>query len=122
MIKGIGNDIEEIKRLVVLQQQQPKAATKILTPAELVAYEKLSKKRRGEYLAGRFSAKEAYSKAFGTGIGKAVSFQELEILNDDLGRPYFTKHPLQDSCVAYISISHTKECVATVVVLEERDN
>lgn len=120
MIRGIGNDIEEIRRLVVLQQQQPKIVSKLLTPAEVVAYEKLSKKRQGEYLTGRFSAKEAYSKALGTGIGKAVSFQELEILNDDLGRPYFTKHPLQDDCSAYVSISHTKEFVATVVVLETR--
>ncbi len=103
MILGIGNDLECIDRVKQMLVKLPKTATKILTPAELTV----------------FSAKEAYSKAVGTGIGQTVSFLDIEILNDTLGRPYFSHHPLEDECHAFISISHTKEHVATMVVLEK---
>ena len=45
-----------------------------------------------EYLAGRWSAKEAFSKAMGTGIGK-LGFQDLEVLNNERGAPYFSQSP-----------------------------
>ena len=89
VILGIGNDLECIDRVKQMLVKLPKTATKILTPAELTVFLELSPKRQGEFLAGRFSAKEAYSKAVGTGIGQTVSFLDIEILNDTLGRPYF---------------------------------
>lgn len=119
MILGIGNDLECIERVKQMLVKLPKTATKILTPAELTIFAELSSKRQGEFLAGRFSAKEAYSKAVGTGIGQTISFLDIEILNDPLGRPYFSHHPLENECNAFISISHTKEHVATMVVLEK---
>ncbi|KRL85682.1 holo-ACP synthase [Ligilactobacillus apodemi] len=122
MIVGIGNDLANITRVQAMQAKLPKTVNKILTPAEIAVFEKMAPKRQGEFLAGRFSAKESYSKALGTGIGKHVSFLELEILNDSHGRPYFAKHPLKDECIAHISITHTDHHVATMVVLEKREN
>ena len=104
MILGIGNDLECIDRVKQMLVKLPKTATKILTPAELTVFLELSPKRQGEFLAGRFSAKEAYSKAVGTGIGQTVSFLDIEILNDTMGRPYFSHNPLEDECKAFISI------------------
>ena len=96
MILGIGNDLECIDRVKQMLVKLPKTATKILTPAELTVFLELSPKRQGEFLAGRFSAKEAYSKAVGTGIGQTVSFLDIEILNDTLGRPYFSHSRARD--------------------------
>lgn len=119
VLYGLGNDIEDISRVAKLFEKLPAYATKILTPAELEIFSNLSKRRKLEYLAGRYSAKESYSKALGTGIGKSVSFQDLEILNDELNAPYFAKHPLEDKCHALISISHTKDHVFTTVILDK---
>ena len=73
MILGIGNDLECIDRVKQMLVKLPKTATKILTPAELTVFRAISK-RQGEFLAGRFSAKEAYSKAVGTGSVKLSAF------------------------------------------------
>lgn len=118
VIQGIGIDVTEIKRIQKAQERHSSFAIKILTPAEFVYFSKMSGHRKMEYLAGRFSAKESYSKAYGTGIGKKVGFQEIEILNDEKnGRPFITKHPLKKG-KAHISISHTDTLVMTEVILE----
>ena len=67
-------------------------------------------------MAGRWSAKEAFAKAWGTGIGP-VTFQDLEILNDDKGAPYFSKSPFTGS--VWLSISHAGNMVTASVILEE---
>lgn len=74
MILGIGNDLECIERVKQMLVKLPKTATKILTPAELAFFAELSPKRQGEFLAGRFSAKEAYSKAWELGSVKLSVF------------------------------------------------
>ena len=120
MIAGIGIDITEIKRIEAAQARRASFAAKVLTENELIRYQSLSPKRQGQFLAGRFSVKEAYAKALGTGIGSAVSFLDLEIENDDLGRPYFVSHPTQATNRAHVSISHTDSLVMTEVILERR--
>mgnify|MGYP001737540690 FL=1 len=67
-------------------------------------------------LAGRWSAKEAFSKAMGTGIGK-LGFQDLEVLNNEKGAPYFSKSPFSGN--VWLSISHTEQFVTASVILEE---
>ena len=69
-------------------------------------------------MAGRWSAKEAFSKAWGTGIGK-LSFQDLEVLNDERGAPVFTKAPFSGK--VWVSISHAGTLVMASVILEEKD-
>ena len=67
MIRGIGIDITEIARIATLLERQGNAAwERILAPEERREFK--SAKRRTEYLAGRWAAKEAASKAFGTGL------------------------------------------------------
>ena len=71
-----------------------------------------------EFCLIRWSAKEAFSKAWGTGIGK-LSFQDLEVLNDERGAPVFTKTPFSGK--VWVSISHAGTLVMASVILEERD-
>ena len=81
MIKGHGIDIEELAAIERAYLKNARFAKKVLTEAELSRFEELSGKRKIEFLAGRWAAKEAFSKAWGTGIGK-LRFQDLEILNE----------------------------------------
>ncbi|MBP2620080.1 holo-ACP synthase [Streptococcus panodentis] len=118
MIKGHGIDAEELSSIERAYQKNPRFARKVLTPAELRRFEELKGKRRLEYLAGRWSAKEAFSKAWGTGIGP-VSFQDLEILNDSKGAPYFSQSPFAGRI--WVSLSHTGNMVIASVILEEED-
>ena len=73
------------------------------------------------HFAGRFAAKEAYSKAIGTGISKNFGWKDIEILNDSLGKPYIN-HVNESQFSKYrfeISISHTKDYGSAVVVCED---
>ena len=120
MIYGLGIDLTDIDRIRQAQEKRQTFAGKVLTPGELEVFERLNDNRRFEYLAGRFSAKESYGKALGSGIGKEASFQGIEILNDALGNPYVNSHPKQDELIAHVSISHTDTCVMTEVILESK--
>ena len=118
MIVGHGIDIESIQSIEEAYQRHPRFATKVLTETERARFDQLSGKRKMEYLAGRWSAKEAFSKAWGTGIGP-VGFQDLEILTNQKGAPYFSKAPFSGKI--WVSISHSGDLVSTSVILEERN-
>ena len=81
MIKGIGIDAVELSRIKPIVEKQGSFIQRVLTPNELTPFEKLSTKRQIEFLAGRFACKEAFSKAWGTGIGK-VGLQDIEVLTE----------------------------------------
>ncbi|MEH7110347.1 MULTISPECIES: holo-ACP synthase [Bacillaceae] len=115
MIKGIGIDIIELSRVQELIDRQTKFADRVLTPAEKDRFETLSDRRKVEFLAGRFAAKEAYSKAVGSGIGKELSFLDIEIASDMLGKPFF----LKPTGKAHLSITHSRDYAVAQVVLEE---
>ena len=74
MIKGIGIDIIELSRIQEIMSRQNKLIDRILTANEKQLFEELPMTRKIEFLAGRFAAKEAFSKAAGTGIGGQLSF------------------------------------------------
>ena len=118
MIKGYGIDIEELAAIERAYLKNARFAKKVLTEAELSRFEELSGKRKIEFLAGRWAAKEAFSKAWGTGIGK-LRFQDLEILNDRQGAPYFSRSPFAGK--VWISLSHATGLVTASVILEEND-
>ena len=85
-IIGLGTDITEIVRIEkALSRSGDAFAARILTPEELVIFHSLNQKAR--YLAKRFAAKEAASKALGTGIAHGVSFQDFQVSNDVNGKP-----------------------------------
>ncbi|MCY8839345.1 holo-ACP synthase [Bacillus atrophaeus] len=117
MIHGIGLDIVELDRIASLCGRQERFAERILTESEQAQYESLSAKRRIEFLAGRFAAKEAFSKAFGTGIGKHLSFQDIEVKKDTHGKPSIECAKLIQANV-HVSITHTKEYAAAQVLIE----
>ncbi|KRG09410.1 holo-ACP synthase [Lederbergia galactosidilytica] len=116
MIKGIGLDIVEINRIEAVSKRQNKLPFRVLTEAEREIYFALGEIRKVEFLAGRFAAKEAYAKARGTGIGSQLSFLDIEILPDTLGKPQIRK-PLFGK--AHLSITHTEQYAAAQVIIED---
>lgn len=115
MITGIGLDIVEMSRIRRLDIKSPKFRARILTDYEQTEYNQLTETRKIEFLAGRFAAKEAYSKAKGTGIGSECSFQDIEVRKDDKGKPtiYF-----RGTETGLVSITHSKEFAAAQVLLQ----
>ena len=116
MIVGHGIDIEALASIQNAVEKREGFAQRVLTDKEMERFASLKGRRQIEYLAGRWSAKEAFSKAMGTGIGK-LGFQDLEILNNEKGAPYFSKSPFSGK--VWLSISHTDQFVTASVILEE---
>ena len=124
MILGIGIDIIEVARIAAsLEKFGHRFGKRILSPDE-IAY-CLSHRRPAPFVAARFAAKEAISKAFGTGIGVQLGWQDMEIAHKDSGEPYVILHgkgkKLFDARRAkniFVSISHTREYAAVMAVLE----
>ena len=91
MIYGIGTDIVQISRVeAALARSGPRFAEKILGPQELEKYH--ARRARSEvrglrFLATRFSAKEAFSKAIGLGMRMPMTWRSAQMLNDPSGKP-----------------------------------
>ena len=121
MIVGIGNDIIEIERIEKAISKEG-FKNKIYTQRELENIKKRG--NRAETYAGVFSAKEAISKAIGTGV-REFSLTNLEILNDDLGKPYVVVSEKLDKIIKSkkedyqieISISHSKKYATAVAII-----
>ena len=85
-IFGIGTDIVNIQRMDnSLKRYGSHFKNRIFSKREILYCEK--KKNSSAFFAKRFAAKEAFSKALGTGIKKGIYFKNIEITNDDLGKP-----------------------------------
>ncbi|KUP04528.1 4'-phosphopantetheinyl transferase [Bacillus coahuilensis m2-6] len=122
MIEGIGVDIIELRRIDRLRKKQTRFAERILTERELEIFNDLSDRRQTEFLAGRFAVKEAFSKAKGTGIGKDLSFTDIEVLRAETGQPTITL-PLDYQSSSFVSISHSEDyAVAQVVLMKKIEN
>ncbi|BCE01720.1 holo-ACP synthase [Marinicellulosiphila megalodicopiae] len=127
-MKGIGVDIVQMTRFQKEEKQTQKLANRILTPNELEMFGKKKEKNlqlAQRYLAKRFAAKEAASKALGTGIAKGVTFQDFEVSNDEFGAPHmtFTGQALMSfnkkGCREInISISDEKDFAVAFVVID----
>ena len=124
MILGIGIDIIEVARIRPSHEKfGERFLNRILLPAE-TAY-CLSYKFPAPHLAARFAAKEALSKAFGTGIGRQLGWHDMEVARKESGEPFVVLHDgglkLLEARVAqtvHISISHTEFYAAVVAILE----
>ena len=85
-IYGIGTDIVNIKRVEKsLKKNGDNFKKRIFSKKEIIYCER--KKNPISFYAKRYAAKEALSKALGTGIRKGINFKDIEILNDNLGKP-----------------------------------
>ena len=96
MIYGIGTDICDIRRIrASLQRHGDRFARKILSEGELTIWQARSLRwpdRGVSYLATRFSAKEAFSKAIGTGMRMPMTWRSCEIANAASGKPEIVLH------------------------------
>lgn len=117
MIFGIGIDIIELNRIRDIYNRQPKFINRILTINEKQRLAKLSEHRQVEFIAGRFAAKEAFSKALGTGFGKELSFLDLEISSNEQGKPIIKTKKIKNKTI-HLSISHSKEYAVAQVIIE----
>ncbi|MRN37497.1 holo-ACP synthase [Neisseria sp. CCUG17229] len=113
MIYGIGTDIVSLKRIIRLNKKFGQAfAERILSPEELMEFPQAGKPVN--YLAKRFAAKEAFAKAVGTGIRGAVSFRNIGIGHDEMGKPEFFYAPvlekwLKEQGIGHVSLSMADE-------------
>ncbi len=131
MIYGIGTDICDIRRIrASLQRHGDRFAEKILSEAELVTWRQRSARwpERGvRYLATRFSAKEAFSKAIGLGMRMPMTWRLCEIAKHPSGEPHVVLHGvLKEWCearnlVARVSVTDETDYAASFVVVEQRD-
>ena len=109
MIYGTGTDIVNISRFKKMKSIKS-FSKKILSVDELKISSTYNEEKLIKYLAKQFAAKEAISKAFGTGIRKPILFKELEVLRDENGKPYF--NPLGDIKKTLINLGITKTHVS----------
>ncbi len=124
MILGLGIDIIEVSRIRAAHERfGERFLQRLLRPAE-IAY-CLGHKSPAPRLAARFAAKEAIAKAFGTGIGERLGWQDLEIARRESGEPFVILHGgapelLRDRGGSRIllSLSHTENYATAVAILE----
>ncbi len=123
MIYGIGTDITEIRRIEKAITRNKNFINKLFTKNEMDLWEK--KNFKLEFIAGRFAAKEAISKALGTGI-RDFNFKDIEVINNELGKPQVILKPkaediirkISQSYKIHLSISHEKEYAIAYALLE----
>jgi holo-[acyl-carrier protein] synthase len=127
MIYGVGTDIVNIDRIqkIILKNKEG-FIKRVLTDHEQALF--ANKADSAAFCAKRFAAKEAFSKALGTGIGRVVSFQDLTVRNNDNGKPHFIPSEklrlyLLEKGVkqAHLSISDESQYAVAFVVLEATD-
>ena len=124
MILGIGIDIIEVGRIQASYERfGERFLNRILHPAEISYC--LSHKAPAPFLAARFAAKEAISKAFGTGIGAQLGWQDMEVRRKESGEPFVILHEAgqrllqaRGARAVLISLSHTQAHAAAVAILE----
>ncbi len=116
MIVGVGTDIIEIKRIEKAMEKES-FLRKNFTEKELQMFKE--KNMRGETVAGNFAAKEAVSKALGTGFS-GFSAIDIEVLRDENNKPYAILNQKAKKAVNInLSISHCKEYAVAFAVAEE---
>ncbi len=123
MIIGTGIDIIEVSRIEKALSRDIGFRDKIFTPLEIGYCE--SKRYKYENYAARFAAKESLLKAIGTGWRYGIRFADIEVWNDELGKPHIrlfgkAKEFFDSLSVSeiHVSLSHLKEMATAVVILE----
>ena len=124
MIVGIGTDIVEISRMTdLIQRFGDKLAQRILASSEWGDYQQSALKAR--FLAKRFSIKEAFSKAWGTGLRYPIIPAHIIITHDIQGKPLLNFAPPVQALLtargvikAHVSVSDEKNLALAMVVLE----
>jgi holo-[acyl-carrier protein] synthase len=124
MILGTGIDIIEVERIEASYEKfGERFLNRILVKGEMEYC--LSHKKPGPFLAARFAAKEAVSKAFGTGIGAQLSWQDIEVKRKESGEPYVIMHgnglelmKQRGARIVHLTLSHTEKHATAMAILE----
>jgi len=131
MIYGVGTDICDVRRIAAtFERRGERFAEKVLGPHEIEVFrQRLAKVRsRGiSYLATRFSAKEAFSKAIGMGMRMPMTWRDCEVVKAPSGKPqirlhgalaaWFEAHGLS----AHVSVTDETDYAASFVVVEQHE-
>ena len=125
MILGTGIDIIEVERIRASHEKfGERFLNRILLPAEIEYC--LRHKNPAPFLAARFAAKEAITKAFGTGITAELGWHDMEIAHRETGAPYVILHgkgkellKARGGSNIHISLSHTAHQATAIAILEK---
>jgi holo-[acyl-carrier protein] synthase len=127
-IFGIGTDIVNIRRMTKIIKKNNNFKKKIFSTSEINYCEK--KKNPYPFYAKRFAAKEAFSKALGTGIRKGISFKNIQVFNDKFGKPsiklsgstakYLIKKIKSKSYFIYLSLSDDIPWAQATVIISSK--
>ncbi len=123
MIRGIGTDIVQVDRIGTAIKRTPMFLEKVFTEEERKYFK--SRKDNLETIAGNFAAKEAISKALGTGI-RRFGLLDIEILRNEMGQPIVNISDkvkevisIKEDFSIHVSISHTSENAIAFAIWEE---
>jgi holo-[acyl-carrier protein] synthase len=124
MILGTGIDIIEVARIASsFEKYGERFVNRILVPEEITYC--LSHRQPAPFLAVRFAAKEAISKAFGTGIGAQLGWRDMEIRKKESGEPYVVLHgkgaelfAARKAVQLHVTLSHTEHYATAMAILE----
>jgi holo-[acyl-carrier protein] synthase len=127
LISGTGIDIIEVHRIQTVMERDLGFREKIFTEGEIAYCEKM--KNKYQNYAARFSAKEAFLKAIGTGWRFGIRFADIDVYHDEFGKPLIRltgkaeELALRDGISKiHVSLSHLKEMATAVVVVEKEGN
>lgn len=124
-IAGVGTDLVRIGRFRdFLDKEKTALIDRLFTSGEK-AYA-LARKDPAPHLAARFAAKEAFLKALGLGLRQGITWHDMDVERDDLGKPLLTLSGCaaqisQQRCIdrVHLSYSHDGDYAHAVVILEE---
>lgn len=129
MIHGLGTDICDVRRIrESVARHGERFAEKVLSEAELAVYRRRGARwpERGlRYLATRFSAKEAFSKAIGLGMRMPMTWRTCEIANLPSGQPVIVLHGAlkawfeAQGLTAHVTLTDETDYAASFVVVEK---
>ena len=124
MIAGVGMDIIEVERVAIRIEKENGFRELVFSKKEIDYCE--TKTNKFEHYAARFAAKEAFFKAIGTGWMEGSSFNQVEITNDDAGKPEVTLLDSTQKTIAslgitkiWVTLSHLKTMASAVVIVEK---
>jgi holo-[acyl-carrier protein] synthase len=128
-VVGLGTDLCDIRRIAeVLERQGERFAEKVLGPDEMELFRlrRAHNEQRGiAFLATRFAAKEAFSKALGTGMRMPMTWRACEVLPDASGKPTLKLHGALAAHVealgltALVSVTDEKDMASATVLLQK---
>jgi holo-[acyl-carrier protein] synthase len=124
MIIGIGTDIIEIDRIARSVSQGELFKKRVFSDKEIAYCEK--NKNADQHYAARYAAKEAFFKALGTGWRGDLKFNEVEVDNDELGKPFLVLYGEAERLIKeknaeiLISLSHVKQMAIAMVIIQQK--